>query len=170
MIKKAIIFSVLFASAGSFGNPARAQQIQSFIECSKIADNISRLACFDRAAQKISGAVATHDSPPTRKQEINNFGKQQLRASPVRAVREAQKTAEKKELKDIRLKVVKHVYTSTRKFVLFMENGQVWKQKDDGRIRLPGGEFYVEIKKGMIGGYNMIVPTRKSLVKVKRLR
>jgi len=66
--------------------------------------------------------------------------------------------------------VVKYIYTGTKKFVLFMENGQVWKQKDDGRIRLPKGKFEVDIKKGMVGGYNMIVPTRKSLVKVKRLR
>jgi len=114
--------------------------------------------------------LAAHDSSPTRKQEISNFGKRQLRASPVKAVREAQKTAEKKELKNIRLKVVKYIYTGTKKFVLFMKNGQVWKQKDDGRVRLPKGEFDVEIKKGMVGGYNMIVPTRKSLVKVKRLR
>ncbi|VAV93293.1 hypothetical protein MNBD_ALPHA01-191 [hydrothermal vent metagenome] len=174
MIKKAVIISLALAGTAFVGSMAHAGQNNSILECTKIADDSRRLACFDSAAKNIPDAVAGQNTvkaaTPTREEKIANFGKTQLRESPVKKVREEQKKAEEKELKDITLKVVKYTYTASKKFVLFMENGQVWKQKEDGRIRLPKGEFEVRIKKGAFSGYNMIVPTKKTIIKVKRLR
>lgn len=174
MIKKAMIFSIVFSSAVIVGNQAQADQVQSILSCRKIVENDKRLACFDSVSEKLLNSVIGQDSiknpKPTRKEKVANFGKTQLRTSPVKKVREEHKEEEKKELKEVRLKVVRFVYTASKKFVVFMENGQIWKQKDGGRIRLPKGEFEVKIKKGMIGGYNMIVPTKKSIIKVKRLK
>ncbi|PCJ41040.1 MAG: hypothetical protein COA81_07825 [Alphaproteobacteria bacterium] len=174
MIKGAVIFFFLLGTTLLTSNQAQADQIQSFFGCAKITDNDQRLACFDLAAKKAVGSDIAQNRPHevkvTKEQKVANFGKTQLRESPIKKAREEQKKAEDKELKEIRLKVEKFVYTASKKFVLFMDNGQIWKQKSGGRIRLPKGEFEVKIKKGMLGGYNIIVPTKKTLIRVKRLK
>lgn len=174
MIKRAIMFSVVFGSAVTVGNLAWAGQFQSFLICTEIAEDTKRLACFDDASKKMidsgTGNISAEKAKPTRQEQIADFGKKQLRASPVKKIREKQKKEDDKELKAIKLTVVDVAYTTTKKFVLFMENGQIWKQREGNRIRLPKGKFEVEIKKGMVGGYNMIVPTKRSLIRVKRLK
>ncbi|NOZ43083.1 MAG: hypothetical protein GXP02_07980 [Alphaproteobacteria bacterium] len=171
MIKRAVIFSIGFGSILFVTSPAQADQLQAFLKCRTIAKDASRLACFDAVAQK--SAVAHHvpvDRAAVKAAEVNNFGKGQLRNSPVKQIREARKKAVRKTLNTIRPKVVKYLYTNSGKFVLFMKNGQVWKQQDDGWIHLPKGEFKVKIEKGAFSSYNMIVPGRISIIKVKRLR
>lgn len=169
---------VIFGGSAMAGSAAQAASVQSILDCTKITNDMSRLACFDVASKKLMGSTAGSDAggimheaaQPTKEEKIADFGKNQLRNSIVKEVRKKEKEEEKKELTEITLKVMKYQYTVTKKFVLFMENGQIWKQKDGNRIRLPKGEFNVIIKKGMLSGYNMIVPTKRSLVKVKRLK
>lgn len=182
MIKTAVIFSVVFGSTVIISHQSKADQLQDFlIKCPVIKEDTQRLACFDEAAKNMLGSVvralgaeervsAVEKNKPTREDKIDDFGKGNLRVSPLKDVREKQKQVVETKLKVITLTVVKVVKTSLDKFVLYMENGQVWKQKDDGRIRLPKGDFKVEIKKGMMGSFNMIVPNRKSFIRVKRLK
>lgn len=174
MIKKTIIVSIIFGGALTITNVAHADQIQPFMDCTKITEDAKRLACFDVATKKLidSGVATTvvEREVQSKEKQIANFGKRQLRESPVKKIREKQKKQEEKILKTVKLTVVDIAYTTTKKFVLFMENGQIWKQKEEGRIRLPKGKFEVEIKKGMVGGYNMIVPTKRTLIRVKRLK
>jgi len=175
MIKKTILFIIVFGSAAFSSNLVRADQFQPFRDCSKIAENDSRLACFDSAAKKISSAVTDQNNNRkvelTRENQVENFGKSQLTSSPVKAVREKVQQEEKeKKLDNIKLKVVKYTYTKSKKFVAFMENGQVWKQNEGRKIHLPKGEFDVTIKKGLIGGYIMNIPGKKSFIRVKRLK
>lgn len=174
MIKRAVIFFIGFGSAVTVGNLARADQLQSFMGCIEITADAKRLACFDAASKKMidsgTGVLAVEKARPTKEEQISDFGKKQLRKSPIQKIREKQKKEDDKALKKIKLTVVEVAYTTSKKFVLFMENGQVWKQKEGIRIRLPKGKFEVEIKKGMVSGYNMIVPTRRSLIRVKRLK
>lgn len=182
MIKMAVIFSLVFGSTVVISNQSKADQLQDFLlKCPTISEDASRLACFDDAAKKMLGSVvrslgtdeavsSAEKTKPTREDKISDFGKGQLRASPVKEVREQQKKEIKTELKAITLTVVKVVTTKLNKFVLYMGNGQVWKQKEGARIRLPKGEFKVEIKKGMMGSFKMYVPNRKSFIRVKRLK
>lgn len=174
MIKRVVIFSLFLGSAVFMSNQAQAYQLQSILNCTKITENESRLACFDSEAKKmiVSGTsvLNTKKAMPTKEEQIDDFGKKQLRKSPVKKVKEEQKKEEEKLLKAIKLTVVNVAYTTTKKFVLFMENGQIWKQKDGERVRLPKGEFEVEIKKSMVSGFNMIVPTKRTFIRVKRLK
>ncbi len=166
MIKKTLLLSVIGGLALTM-NSAHAGQLQSFMVCSQITNDIKRLACFDDVSLK----VKLSNVPPTREQKIEKFGKAQLRSSPIKKVREKQKKEEKNiVLREIKLNVRKVVFTTMKNFVLFMENGQVWKQKDSGKYRFPKGKFSVTIKKGVLGSYNMIVPNKKSIVKVKRIK
>ena len=178
MFKRAIIFSIIFGSAVFTSNQVQAYQLQSIFDCTKIAKNENRLACFDAASKALIDSgdykVVVKEPVFTKEEKVANFGKAQLRSSPAKKIREKQKKEEKaqsaKELKEIKLAVVEVTYTTLNKFILFMENGQIWKQKSNGRIPLPKGKFEVVIKKAIFNGYNMIVPTKKSIIKVKRLR
>jgi len=171
------IFLSIFLFGGKLAHAAPANDVveplADMLECAKITEDIGRLACFDAVVKNTQTTVKAKiikNKVEKEQEEIANFGKGQLRASPVKEIREKQRKIEDKALKKITLKVRKFTYTASNRFVLFMENGQVWKQKDSGRIRLPKGEFSVMIKKGLIGGYNMIVPTKKQLIKVERLK
>ncbi|PCI48259.1 MAG: hypothetical protein COB49_06145 [Alphaproteobacteria bacterium] len=172
MIKKAVIFPIFFACV--VANSARADQLQSFMVCANITEDIKRLACFDGASKKMpepaTGVAAVAEPQAVREKQIADFGKKQLRKSPVKEVRKAQKKEDDKGLKAIKLTVVDVAYTITKKFVLFMENGQIWKQKEDKKVRLPKGKFEVVIKKGLIGGYNMTIPSKRTFIRVKRLK
>lgn len=189
MIKKIPCFFAFLSAAILITSPARAGQVRSIVECSKIAEDTDRLNCYDIAAKQQSGAQSRDQSAVrgniqpagpampmvpakiTREEKIDNFGKSQLRKSPVKKIRiERKKEVEKRDLDKITLTVEKYSYTASKKFVLFMKNGQVWKQHESGNIRLPKGEFEVTVKKGLLGGYNMIVPTKRIIIKVKRLR
>ncbi len=172
MIKKSVMISVVLGGIVFGGAPARADQLQSFLKCAEITDDLRRLICFDAAAKNTDEIAAppVKEATPSREQQVADFGKSQLRSSPVKEVKEKEKQREEKELGEIRLKVVKSAYTASKKFVVYLENGQIWKQKDNGHIRLPKGEFEVVIKKGVFGSFNMIVPTRKTLIKVKRVK
>lgn len=173
MFKKAVLFSVVFGGALVTSNMAQADDVKSLLECTKIADDKERLACFDVATKKSIEAGVTQvpvaKAPLTREEQIDNFGQTQLRSSPVKAVREEAK--EKQDgMTKITLKVVKVSLNQLKQFILYMDNGQVWKQREGNKIRLPRGEFDVEIKKNRLGSFNMIIPGKKAFVRVKRLR
>lgn len=165
MLKKTLLFTLVAGLALPM-NLAHGAQLQSFMTCSQIKDNVNRLACFD----DISSKVKLSNLPPSKAQKVENFGKAQLRSSPIKKIREDIKKEEKKDLDEVTLNVRKLVFTTTNNFVLFMENGQVWKQKNSGTHRFPKGKFSVTIKKGALGSYNMRVPNKKAMVKVKRIK
>ncbi|MBL4801629.1 MAG: hypothetical protein JKY45_07015 [Emcibacter sp.] len=173
MIKKTAIFVTLSLSVANVGGLAQAGQMQPILDCIKITENAERLRCYDKASQKIINAGMQGSniviSKPTKADQVADFGRAQLRTSPVKAIREQEKK-EDKSLDTIRLSVTKYTYTASGKVVFFMKNGQAWKQKDGGKIHLPKGGFDVRIKKGVIGGYNLFVPNKKSFIRVKRLR
>lgn len=182
MIKTAVIFSIVFGSTVVMSNQSKADQLQDFLlKCPVIKEDAIRLACFDDAAKNMLGAVVgslgtekkifpVEKVKPSGENRIDGFGKGQLRASPVKEVREKQNKVVEAELKAITLTVVKVAITKLNNFILYMENGQVWKQKGGGKVHLPKGGFEVEIKKGAMGGFKVILPNRKSFVRVKRLK
>lgn len=169
---KNMYISAIFCMAGmgfGGGGLAHADPVRDMLDCADIAADSDRLACFD-ATVKAAGGAQAENRQVTREEKVASFGKSQLKDSPVTAVKDQLKQEEKQELDSIRLKATRHDYTATRKFVIFLENGQIWKQKDSGYVHLPDGDFEVEIKKGAFGSFNMIVPTKKSLIKVTRLK
>ncbi len=174
MLKKAVMFLILFGSAVSAGNFAWADQLQSILSCTKITEDAKRLACFDSASKKMidsgAGVLEVKKAKPTKEEQVADFGKKQLRKSPVKEIREKQQKEEEQVLKEIKLTVVEIAYTTIKKFVLFMENDQIWKQKDGGKIWFPKGRFEVEIKKGLFGGYKMKIPNKKGYIDVIRLK
>lgn len=173
MNKKVILGVILWGSVGLINPLAQADQSNDIVRCTKIMDNNSRLACFDAAAKTMvqtNNDTMVRDQAPTMAEKVDSFGKAQLRTSHVKSVREEQKEEDKKDLDKITLTVVKYVYTNSKKFVVTMKNGQIWKQHDGKKIRFPKGEFNVEVSKSLFGSFKMTIPNGTSLIKVKRLK
>lgn len=172
MVKKNLVVTSILLSSALVPPLAHADQIDPFLQCGEITEDRKRLECFDAATQVVKRMALTQKdwAKARKKEKQDNFGKSQLRTSPVKAVAKKQKQAEEKDLKSVKLKVVDYAYTSSKKFVLFMDNGQIWKQRSGTKIRLPKGSFEVEIKKAALSGFNALVPTHKSIIKVKRLK
>jgi hypothetical protein len=62
------------------------------------------------------------------------------------------------------------VWSPRKQFAVYLENGQVWMQKDNQRVRFPDGDFTVKIEKGAFGSYRMIIPGKTSFVRVVRYK
>ena len=56
--------------------------------------------------------------------------------------------------------------------VFYMENGQVWRQIDDGRVRMPRNddEVYAEIRRGAMTSYLLRINGRGRAIRVERRR
>ncbi|PHZ83432.1 hypothetical protein [Paremcibacter congregatus] len=175
MLKK-YIPSFVFCAGLLFlsGSAVADTQRSAMISCPKIPEAEARLKCFDLAAEKyareMNGMQRKETKANASQKKAATFGQGYLKTSPDPKVRKAQERGTETELNKIEYTVIKSQYSPHKKFILYMQNGQVWQQKDGGRIPLPKGNFKVIIKKGALGGYNIILPTRRSVIKVKRVR
>ena len=69
--------------------------------------------------------------------------------------------------------IVDFAYTSLNDLIVFLDNGQIWRQKvsDRNKIRLRKGKTYtVTLSDGAISGYRMRINEIKRLVLVERIK
>ncbi|WP_321389235.1 hypothetical protein [Emcibacter sp.] len=140
---------------------------QKIEKCRTITGDMDRLTCYDvigvsdpsetAPAQAAPAAVAPQVS--SREQ---NFGVERVEKS------EAEQT--QSDIQSISSKVVKVAWSPNKQFAVYLENGQIWMQKDSQRVRFPDGEFSVEIKKAAMGSYKMLIPGKTSFVRVVRYK
>ncbi len=95
------------------------------------------------------------DSLPEKKQEEANAG------AP-------------KPIDSITAKLDDYAFTPLNKFIVFLDNGQVWRQLDgDDRhahFRKPAKKNSVKISRGFMGGYDLVLNGQGLLFKVKRVK
>ena len=86
---------------------------------------------------------------------------------------EEKQKKEKKRKERITSKITDFATTSAGYFIIFLENGQVWRQRksDSVVVRLSKyKEYEVEIKRGAISGYRMVIPGASRTIVVERLK
>jgi hypothetical protein len=191
------------AAAVFFAAPALAQDRQEVLEalgkCSDLTDDKARLACYDALAPRVKDALATppaavaSNQPPTEEQQkswfgfnIENlfgnapsqqttpqkFGADQLPQGAPPAGETAQ--APPPVLDSITAGVTEYAFTPFGKFVVFLDNGQVWRQQEgDADV----AHFYkdpkdnqVTISRGFIGSYNLTINDNEKMFKVVRVK
>jgi hypothetical protein len=73
----------------------------------------------------------------------------------------------------IRAGITEYSYTPYDRIIVFLDNGQVWRQIDGDttvlRLR-KGGSYTAKIEKGFIGSYNLTVDGINKMVKVTRVK
>jgi hypothetical protein len=170
---------------------ASASDIESrILDCSIITNNESRISCYDQIADGLSkvkdaperletesSQAKTSPSDPVQPQTVAPvatekttepealFGKSNEAVDEV--VREKLKI---ESLDQIRSPVVKVQSDYADKLIVFLENDQVWKQKEaSASWRIKVGEVAV-ISKASFGSFLMKAENRKKSIRAERLR
>ncbi len=160
--------------------------------CAAIDDDGKRLACYDAAvsladaqvakateARKIAAAerakVLAEKVEADRlvalaadeKAKVDNFGvgSVDVQDRPASAI-----AAAKSELENLEATVTSVFYTPTKKLLLALDNGQIWRQTDSSSSPLMRVGDKVEIKKGILGGFRMKLLRQKRMLEVLRFR
>ena len=152
----------------------------SFLECAKIDNHLTRLTCFDQLAKALitsSEKTKTHeesieaDKSPVLIQEdnsvisitkdkaqfIDNFGSSHLKKEKV--------SDEKQSV----IFTVESVKKNTDKKLYFtFENGQIWKQTDNAHFKIKVGEK-AKLKEGALGAVYLKKLGNNRSIRVKRV-
>lgn len=189
-VAKAAVLAAAVLLPGVAAADPRQDLIDGMAKCAAVADNTARLACYDalnpilHAAEAAPPPVAPPAPPaataqnerpwydlfgvsPSHQTTPETFGSEGLPAPPPPpGTPPAEKPPE--ALESITATVTDYSFNPYDKFVVFLDNGQIWKQlSSDTGIKArfaKGGKNTVVISRGLIGSYNMNIndgPTYK---------
>lgn len=184
---------ILPAAAGA---GPREDLIDGMAKCTVIVDNTARLACYDALNPQLKAAQAAPPAPtpppagderawydpgrifgasPSAQTTPQQFGGEYLTqpAPPPPKPGEAAPPPRPQALDSITAKVTDYAYNPLGRVVVFLENGQVWRQLegDTDKVYFHKSQANaVEIARGAFGSYNMVVNGSGSSVKVRRIK
>ena len=155
---------------------AAAQSVsERLAACARIADDGARLACYDRLSAGLAPpapAAPTADkapSPPAAARAGTDVPRRAAASDAADDFGLPPKPAPRVSEDRRRTMIIAEVRrTPTRKLVLYMKNGQVWRQTDSKSLPpvRPGTE--ATIKKGVLGSY--LLRIGRSAIRVRRVR
>jgi hypothetical protein len=177
--------------------PAFAEPQQDVVEaigrCAGIADGQARLACYDQLAPRVKDAIATPplslNRAPTAEEQSSWFGfdlSNLFGSAPAQQTTPAEFGANKlpethakeeavaQELDSISAGVTDYSYTPFGRFIVFLDNGQVWRQiegdVDRATFRKLPKDNKITISRGLIGSYNLSINGSARQYKVTRVK
>ena len=149
-----------------FGSTS-AQEPGDLERCAKLEDPQARLECYDAASQRqqetqppAPAAVDPEPADPPEPEEpaplSDTVGEEQL------------------ESKDVKEGPVQGKLTDCRqgptgKWYFYFDNGQVWEQRDNDRLRFRECDFEVTIRKDFFG-YKMELPDSDNKIRIARVK
>ena len=136
-------------------------------------DPVSPAPSVAPAAASTPVAVVSQPSatPALRPEVIERVEPEELFGKSAEEVKQAvSKKLEIDTLDQISSKVSRVQINASQEYVVYLENGQVWKQKDKaGKWRIKVGETAI-ISSALLGSYMMKSDARKKSVRAERLR
>jgi hypothetical protein len=175
--------------------PARAAPRDEVLEalgrCAGIGDQQARLACYDAVAPRLRQALATPpaslDRPPTKAEQESWFGfdlgtllggggstPDQFGKERTEQAQAARAAEEQREIDSISAGVTEVAYTPFGQFIVFLDNGQVWRQlkgdADRARFKSNARDNRVTISHGALGSYNLSIGDSNKSYKVTRVK
>jgi|SRR5947209_20299675 len=192
----AALTAVLPAAAAPPPETVSPQDVLEAVgRCAGVADNQARLACYDAIAPRVKDALAVPpgslpaNRAPTAEEQRSWFGfdlgslfgsspaqqttPQQFGSDRLPATKAQEETAAA-AVDSITAGVSDVAYTPFGKFIVFLDNGQVWRQiegdADRAIFKKPAKENKVTIARGFIGSYNLTINDSDKLFKVTRVK
>jgi hypothetical protein len=178
---KRLTFFMAISLAALSGTALQAQNLDALKACARISSEPERLNCYDNAVIAIDAALATEIA--ARKQEMLARQAEEKRLAEAKAVqnkvdsfgasnlppaRQPENRAETSDILDAKIEVA-----STDAFgnlVALLDNGQTWIQIETITLpRIKAGDA-VQIKRGALGSYRMVILRMSRGFPVKRRR
>ncbi len=182
---------VLVLLGGRASAASRDDVLEALGRCAAIAESNARLACYDALAPRLKDALATPPASlghePTKQEQeswfgfdigslfgggsaqpttVEQFGKERTVA--------AQATREREEIDSISAGVTEVAFTPVGQFIVFLDNGQVWRQlqgdSDRAHFRSNPKDNKVTISRGALGSYNLAINGSDRIFKVTRVK
>jgi hypothetical protein len=176
--------------------------LEALGKCAGLADDKARLACYDGLAPQVKDALsappaavasAQPPGPPTEEQQKSWFG---FDVGGLFGTAPAQQTtpqqfgsdklppppppppgttpAQPPPIDSITAGVTDYAINPFGKFIVFLDNGQVWKQEqgdaDRAQFRKNPKDNKITISRGFIGSYNMTLNDSTKVYKVTRVK
>jgi hypothetical protein len=168
----------------------RDDVLEAMGRCAAVADNQARLACYDAAAPRLKDALATPPASLGRAPTVQEqqswfgfdvgglFGGGSSVTTPSEFGKErtpeVQATREREEIDNISAHVSDVAFTPFGQFIVFLANGQIWRQvqgdADRARFSSPLKENTVTISRGAFGSYSLTVNDSNHVFKVTRVK
>jgi hypothetical protein len=146
----------------------RAKELQQLIDCRKLADNTTRLACYDQAAASLDQAEAKGDIVVVNREQARKVRRQAFGFSlpSISLFERGEKPEEVAQAED---KIVSVRKLPIGKWEFKLESGATWVQVDLTELPLdPKPGQSVKIHKASMGSYAMTIGNQRS-IKVHRL-
>jgi hypothetical protein len=157
-----------------------------FAQCADIEDAGERLACFDRLAPQLRETMAAMKKPSERTEEEKIslfgfdfggiFGSREGPTTPEEFGKAQVRTPEEEGevLERISAGVTEYAMTPFGKFIVFLNNGQVWRQLDAdtgvARFLKPASQNSVTISRALLGSYSLKINDQNATFKVRRIK
>jgi hypothetical protein len=163
--------------------------------CAAVADKEARLACYDGLAPRVKDTLAAPPASlpgsrmPTTEEQRSWFGfdlGSLFGSSPAQqttpgqfgsdrlATTQAKEETAAAEVDSIAASLTDVAYTPLGRFIVFLDNGQVWRQiegdADRATFKKPAKGNKVTISRGFIGSYNLVINESAKMYKVTRVK
>jgi hypothetical protein len=181
---KSSLLIVISLFAVSLSGHAETLSLES---CAAIEDPVERLACYDKLSGRLpadmvktSGKALSAVDPVEPKADVSVQAAPTMKPT-VPAVEptpdaktifglEHKKRPEEVRLNELRLKWTKKQKDTYGKWVILLENGQVWRQIDSSRFSFQNSEQVVVISRGALGSFFLGEPEGYRQIRVKRVK
>lgn len=186
------LLSALLATTLVLGVPAPARADDSIpVElqrCASVAEATERLACYDELAGRAAPVLASTTkpesaaAPPAQAAPVVTAAEEPVPVTAPSPAPAAPKTlddidsetmpgatGEEEDELLVRARVTRCEKDARKKYYFVFENGQVWKQVSDKRLRYRECEFDVTITKDFFG-YKMQVDGEKGRIRIDRIK
>jgi hypothetical protein len=188
------IAAALLCATNAFA-ASRDEVLEALGKCSAVSDDKARLACYDALVPHAKEALASPpevispDHPPTKEEQESWFGfdlSNLFGSSPSQQTTpqqfgsdqlpetHAKEDAVAKQVDSITAGVTEYSYTPFGKFIVFLDNDQVWRQieadSDHATFHRIAKDNKVTIARGLLGSYNLMINGSEKVFKVDRIK
>lgn len=177
-LKFAIIGLASLAGVSGLNEAARAQSLDEILECRSIAADLERLRCFDDTSEPAEGAQSANAEADGDSRSLAKVASSDPQSPEYSFGAEDLPQIRKesgKGLNTLRAKLVGLGFTQSGRYMITLDNGQVWRQitGDTDRLYLPNasdGGIPIIIKRGLLGSHMLRPISSKRSIRVERIK
>ena len=146
--------------------------------CAAIEHPVERLACYDTLSGRLPADTTKAGGTPGADIAVPAAPAAAPTVSAVETKPDAEtvfgfehkKKPEKNQPDELKLKWTSKKEDAHGKWIITLENGQVWQQTDSRRFLFENTEHWVIVYRGFAGGFILGEPESHMRIRVKRLR